>query len=85
MIDDFYGWLKYSFLLNLMDRYPLMLPNKGGYVECKIKRLIITSNKKPEDWYSSVQDKTPLLRRIDAKVHFSTFFQQVLGNVTIRS
>lgn len=78
IIDDFYGWLKWSFLLNLLDRYPLMLPNKGGYCECKIKRIIITSNKSPEEWYPSKEDKTPLLRRIDETTHFNSFFQQCI-------
>lgn len=65
IIDDFYGWLPYDFLLRLMDRYPLDVAAKGGFRRMVAKRLFITSNKAPEDWYPNVPDKTALLRRID--------------------
>lgn len=66
VIDDFYGWLPYDFLLRLMDRYPLDLPSKGGFRRLAATKLVITSNKPPEEWYPSIVDKTPLLRRIDS-------------------
>lgn len=72
IIDDFYGWLPYDFLLRLMDRYPLDVPTKGGFRRFVGKRLFITSNKQPEEWYPNVSDKTPLLRRIDNRTHFNT-------------
>lgn len=51
LLDDFYGWIKLSFLLRLLDRYPLKLPIKGGFVECQIERVYITSNKPWDEWY----------------------------------
>lgn len=71
IIDDFYGWLPYDFLLRLMDRYPLDVPTKGGFRRFVGKRLFITSNKPPEEWYPNITDKTPLLRRIDKRVHYN--------------
>lgn len=52
IIDDFYGNLRFSFMLQLMDRYPLRLQTKGGGVEFVASTLMITSNKHPSDWYN---------------------------------
>lgn len=71
IIDDFYGWLPYDFLLRLLDRYPLDVPTKGGFRRFVAKKIYITSNKPPEDWYPNIVDKTPLLRRIDFRTHFN--------------
>ena len=57
IIDEFYGWLRYSFLLTLLDRYPIRIEYKGGSAEFVSRRVIITSNKAPQDWYD--QDKFP--------------------------
>lgn len=51
IIDEFYGWLPFDFLLRLCDRYPLQLPVKGGFRKMVAKTLIITSNKPYRDWY----------------------------------
>lgn len=52
LIDDFYGNIKYDFLLRLLDGYPCRLPIKGGHKWAMWTRVFITSNKKPEEWYS---------------------------------
>lgn len=57
IIDEFYGWLRYSFLLQLLDRYPIRIEYKGGSVEFTSRRIILTSNKAPQDWYD--KDKFP--------------------------
>lgn len=31
LLDDFYGWIRYGHLLNLLDGYPFNLPIKGGF------------------------------------------------------
>lgn len=64
LLDDFYGWIKYHRLLQLLDVYPLRLQVKGGWVERNWKTVIITSNKHPDQWYASMQGKmTPALDR----------------------
>lgn len=63
LIDDFYGWLKYHTLLQLCDGYPMQLPVKGSFVGKNWKRVIITSNKPPKDWYERTEIDA-LLRRI---------------------
>lgn len=51
IMDDFYGWLPWSVLLNIMDCYPTMVETKGGNVNFVAKTLIITSNADPNTWY----------------------------------
>lgn len=70
ILDDFYGWLPWDLLLRLLDRYPLDLNAKGGGRRCVAKRIYITSNKSPEEWYPNIIDKTPLLRRIENLQYF---------------
>jgi len=70
VLDDFYGWLPWDLLLRLLDRYPLDVNAKGGGRRMVARRIFITSNKPPEEWYPNIPDKAPLLRRIDNTVHF---------------
>lgn len=65
IIDEFYGWLPYAFLLRLLDRYPMLVETKGGHVQFVSRRIIFTSNKPPWEWYSSSCDSAPLCRRIN--------------------
>lgn len=67
VIDDFYGWLPWSFVLQLIDRYPFQVERKGGKINFNSATIIFTSNQHPEKWYKSPpnDDLTPLLRRID--------------------
>lgn len=55
LLDDFYGWLRYHTLLQITDGYPMKLPIKGGFVHRNWKRVIITSNKPPEEWYTRAE------------------------------
>lgn len=59
VIDDFYGWIPFDYMLHLMDRYPMSGETKGGVVNVAPRNIIITSNKEPQAWYRSVfkQDK----------------------------
>lgn len=61
LIDDFYGWIKYSVMLNLLDRYPFRCPIKGGHTWARWTTIYITSNSMPESWYK--QGLTPALKR----------------------
>lgn len=44
IIDEFYCWIKYNYLLELLDGYRLQLPVKGGFVYKNWSKVIITSN-----------------------------------------
>lgn len=61
LLDDYYGYLPYSELLRVLDRYPYQVPVKGGFVQAQWDTVIITSNKAPEHWYA--QGLTDALRR----------------------
>lgn len=64
LLDEFRGWLTYASLLRLCDRYPLEVQNKGGQIKCAATRVIITTNKKPTEWYGEKIDIAPFLRRV---------------------
>lgn len=96
LLDDFYGWLPFHFLLQLLDKYPLNLEIKGATTPCLARTIYITSNKSPLQWYekySTVGAMAALFRRIDKFVvvpelgvyrQFSTFWEfenDLTGNV----
>ncbi|QMW68696.1 replication-associated protein [Crucivirus-182] len=73
LLDDFYGWIKYSYLLNLTDGYKLQLETKGGYCYKKWNTVYITSNKHPDEWYKHIYPngmEPALKRRITEIMHF---------------
>lgn len=53
LFDDFYGGIKWSFFLRLLDGYQVRLKIKGGFTYAAWTEVYITSNKHPRDWYSS--------------------------------
>lgn len=67
IMDEYYGWLPYAYLLRLLDRYPLNVESKGGMLNFNPKQLWICSNNEPINWYKWTDKMTyePLLRRID--------------------
>lgn len=64
VMDDFYGWLPYDVLLRICDRYPLMVETKGGQVSFLAKKIVITSNNTPAQWYKNVV-LDAFIRRVD--------------------
>lgn len=75
VIDDFYGGMPWTKLLQLCDRYPLLVPNKGGHHQFVSKTIIFTSNVDICDWYDfagkPAMKLDALARRITKKVHFN--------------
>ena len=71
IIDDFYGWMKWSLLLQLLDRYPLRVQTKGGTTSFLAKHIVMTSNSHPRDWYTNkFCNYGALRRRIDNVFEF---------------
>jgi len=71
IFDEFYGHTyPFSELLQLCDRYPLLVECKGGTRQFVSRRIIFTSNQDPKDWYSGERthqgawEGNPLNRRI---------------------
>jgi hypothetical protein len=86
LIDDFRGSrMKFTDLLDLLDRYEYMVEIKGGFRELISKNIVITSNKHPKDIYNlSDEDINQLIRQIDHIFNFDDPIElshtQRLGN-----
>lgn len=73
VIDDFRGdFCTFHFLLRLLDRYPLKVAIKGGFMEWTPSRIFITSPHHPRDVYNKTDEEIKqLTRRITQITHFT--------------
>lgn len=75
LFDDFVSVKndKFGFLLQLLDRYEMRVPVKGGFVNWAPKRVYFTSNLDVCDWFTGVSASSldALKRRITKKTHFN--------------
>lgn len=74
LFDDYGGHeFKLTYLLKLLDVYPMRVPIKGGFVQWKPRRIYITSNKSWGDWYTNIisEHVDALYRRLHIIVEFS--------------
>lgn len=71
---------KPDFFCRLLDSQPMLVPVKGGYTHFNSKLIIFTSNKHPQQWWSSaVMDKYPgLLRRLSPPITETRFYDKVV-------
>jgi hypothetical protein len=51
LLDEFYGGIKWSIFLQLLDRYQLLVPIKSAFRQFVAKTIIITTNGIPCKWY----------------------------------
>lgn len=52
LIDDFKSNIQLVDLLQLLDQDAVEVPRKGGFIWSHFKRIIITTNRSPYDWYA---------------------------------
>lgn len=74
LFDDYNGSeFKLSYLLKLLDRYPMQVPVKGGYVNWIPRHIYFTSNKDPNEWYSGCNEeqRNAFFRRIKLIKHYT--------------
>jgi len=74
VIDDFYSWLPFDFMLRLCDRYPFQVEVKGGFRKFTSSTIIITSNQHYNEWWPAVTDprlRAAFERRIDCFVELT--------------
>lgn len=72
VLDEFTGWLPFTYLLQILDIYPLYPECKGGTVAAKWQEVYITSNKHPYLWYQKERNDIhwpALVRRISFWVY----------------
>lgn len=67
VIDEFYGWISLDLMCRLLDRYPLNVETKGGSTPFTAKKVIITSNVAPAEWYKNLPPSRTdaLFRRLE--------------------
>lgn len=65
VVDEFNGWMMKTFMCRLLDRYPLNVETKGGSVPFRGKKLWITSNQPPEEWWRK-SGLGPIARRLSS-------------------
>lgn len=73
VIDEFRGAISISHILRWLDRYPVIVEVKGSSCVFKGKRIWITSNLSPDDWYPDLdsETKSALRRRFTQVIHFN--------------
>jgi len=66
VIDEFRGSIAINHMLRWCDKYPVIVEVKGGAVALQARRIWITSNLAPIDWYPDVDSETraALFRRL---------------------
>lgn len=79
LIDDFYGWIKWAFVLKILDGHPLRINIKGGTRWAMWEKVYITSNKPPWEWYSKGYP-LELQRRINSIIFIDENGTEVRGN-----
>jgi len=77
IFDDFYGWVKFSKLLVLLDRYPTLVDYRGGSAPWMASRVFFTSNVSPENWYRNMPAEryAALARRFTLVVEITSLDQ----------
>lgn len=69
IIDDFYGWIKWGIFLRMLDGYEFRCSVKGSFTYAHWNKVVITSNKPPEQWYG-IGMPDSLKRRITQIIEF---------------
>nr|AXL64564.1 replication associated protein [Duck associated cyclovirus 1]AXL64566.1 replication associated protein [Duck associated cyclovirus 1] len=79
IIDDFYGWLSFDEFLRIADRYPCRVEVKGGFAEFTSKRIIITSNQAPSQWWRGEWFKGEQLKALTRRLDVVCFYSAHSG------
>lgn len=75
LFDEFSGsYFALPYLLKLLDRYPMQVPIKGGFVSFVPKRIWITANYSPQEWFANARPEhvAALMRRLTDVEEFTT-------------
>jgi hypothetical protein len=80
IINEFVGHLSPTFLLQLLDGYPLLLPQKHAGAMSQLRSVWITSNSSPDQWWPKLRTTerwnpewdVALRRRCTSVEHFTS-------------
>jgi len=76
VMDEFRGDIDIAHMLRWLDRYPVIIEVKGTMVVLSMKKLWITSNLSPDDWYPHLDQETKAaFRRRLTVTHFPRVLQ----------
>jgi len=80
LLDDFSGGMALDQFLRLVDRYPVQVEVKGGHIWWCPKRIIITTNVHPKDWwdYSKRADSLAAVKR---RIHQVANFDNIVDGM----
>lgn len=74
VLDEFRGGITLGGLLNMMDKFPSQVQVKGGMVNFAPRRMTITSNLHPDEWYKQetleTHSRAALWRRFNVVKEF---------------
>jgi hypothetical protein len=76
VIDEFFGWMPRDLMCRICDRYPFRVETKGGSVPFVAKRIWITSNSPPCEWWTRI-GLGPMRRRLTSPLGVSL---KITGN-----
>jgi len=82
VIDDFYGQIKFSDMLRLLDGHPLLVPVKGGFTRALWTKIFITSNAHPDLWWHASVDRIPIGSMEAMKARFTEIVNMRVGDVS---
>nr|QXP07764.1 MAG: replication associated protein [Arizlama virus] len=75
VVDDYYGYWKFTTFLRLCDVHPTEVQTKGGYQQFLARHIVFTSNVPPHEWYPNVladpRRAESFHRRITNIIHFT--------------
>lgn len=66
LFDDFYGQISYSLMLQLLDKWQVQAPVKGGFVNWVPFKIFIVSNQLPHMWggWDAITNRDAFDRRV---------------------
>ncbi len=76
LLDDFGGAMSkmsLMYLLQLLDRYPLLVEAKGTYCNLMATTIVITTNHHPRQWYT-YEKREESYRALERRIHQVLYF-----------
>lgn len=81
VIDEFRGGIDIAHMLRWLDKYAVRVEIKGSSVPLMATQFYITSNLRPTEWYTDVDEETQraLNRRLEV-IHMADAFEELMNN-----